>query len=497
MFFMSLLIAVPLAGAFLISLAGRLSKLFSDMAVLVTTLVAFALSLYSITAVKETGMLVYKMGSWMPPVGICLAVDGLSALLLVTVNLVSFLIALYAVNYMEKYTAKWKFYSLFLLMAAGMNGVVTAGDIFNLFVFFEIASLASYALVAYGIEDEELEASFKYMVMSAVASLFILLAIAVLYSFTSTLNMADMANVLSQKNSDYVVPFVSVLLIMGFGLKSALVPFHSWLPDAHPSAPAPISAMLSGILIKSLGVYSLCRIFFNVIGVNQMTLSVLMFLGALSMVVGVYLAIAQWDFKRMLAYSSISQVGYIILGIGTGTPLGILGGLFHLFNHALFKSLLFLNSGAVDYATGTRDLRKMGGLSKKMPVTAATSLVGSLSIAGVPPFSGFWSKLLIIVACVQSGHYIYAVVAVLVSVMTLATLMKVQKYAFFGKLNDAWDNVKEVPAYMCVSMIIFAVLCAFAGLLLVPAFRTQFLDASVSAMTTGTEYAKTVFGMVR
>lgn len=497
--FLPLFVVLPLAGAFLISLIGRRVKIFSDIVTAATTFAALVISLCTIPALRDAsnGMLVYKIGSWAPPIGICLAIDGLSSLLLVTVNLVSFLVAVYAVNYMEKYTAKWKFYSLFLLMVAGMNGVVATGDMFNLYVFFEIASVASYALVAYGIESEELEASFKYMVMSAVASSFILMGIAFLYSYTSTLNMADMANFLAANKSAPVITFVSVLFIMGFGLKSALVPFHSWLPDAHPSAPAPISAMLSGILIKSLGVYALCRVFFNVIGINATYLSILMFLGALSMVVGVFLAIAQWDFKRLLAYHSISQIGYVILGIGTGTPLGILGGIFHLFNHALFKSLLFLNSGSVVYATGTRDLKAMGGLSKKMPVTAATSVVASLSIAGIPPFNGFWSKLLIIVACVQSGHYVYAGWAVLVSIMTLASFMKVQRYAFFGKLSETWNNVKEAPAYMCAAMIVFAILCTVTGLLLIPVFRTVFLDASVSAVTAGTEYARLVFGMVQ
>ena len=173
--------------------------------------------------------------------------------------------------------------------------------------------------------------------------------------------MADMANVLGQGGGGNVIFLVSVLFIMGFGLKAALVPFHAWLPDAHPSAPAPISATLSGVLIKALGVYTLCRIFFNVLGIDPNLSSMLMLLGALSMVIGVFLAIGQWDFKRLLAYHSISQIGYVILGIGLGTPLGILGGLFHLFNHSVFKSLLFLNSGAVEHSTGTRQLQEMGG----------------------------------------------------------------------------------------------------------------------------------------
>jgi len=251
-------------------------------------------------------------------------------------------------------------------MLAGINGVLVAGDVFNLYVFLEIAAITAYFLVAFGIEPESLEAAFRYAVMGSVASVFILLGIALLYSYASTLNMADMAQVLAAKGPAKIILFVSALFLMGFGLKSALVPFHGWLPDAHPSAPAPISAMLSGILIKVLGIYALSRIFFNVLGMSGTILLIFMFLGALSMIVGVFLAYGQWDFKRLLAYHSISQVGYVVLGLGLATPLGVFGGLFHLFNHSVFKSLLFLNSGAVDYSTGTRDLRQMGGLKEKI-----------------------------------------------------------------------------------------------------------------------------------
>jgi multicomponent Na+:H+ antiporter subunit D len=285
----------------------------------------------------------------------------------------------------------------------------------------------------------------------------------------------------------------TVLFLMGFGLKAALVPFHAWLPDAHPSAPAPISAMLSGVLIKSLGVYAICRIFFNVLGFTPEVSNILLFLGALSMVIGVFLAIGQWDFKRLLAYHSISQIGYVILGIGLGTPLGILGGLFHLFNHSVFKSLLFLNSGAVEYSTGTRDLKEMGGLAQKMPVTGTTSLFASMAIAGIPPFNGFWSKLIIIVACVQAGRYGYAVWAVIASVLTLASFMKVMKYAFFDKLKEKWAGIKEVPFFMKISMAALALVCLVGGVLAYGKIDEMFLGKAADALLEGVKYAAVVF----
>jgi len=492
-----LFVAIPLGGAFLNALFGKKVKELTDIIGVSTSFILCALSLVALRLYNISGILTYSVGGWKPPIGIGMVLDGLTAFMLVTVNFVAFCIVVYSVNYMEKFTSKWKFYTLFFLMLGGMNGVIITGDIFNLFVFLEIAAVASYALVAFGTERHELEAAFKYAVMGTVGSLFILLGIAFLYSYTSTLNMADMGNVLAETGSTNIVLMTVVLFIMGFGLKAALVPFHAWLPDAHPSAPAPISAMLSGVLIKSLGVYAICRIFYNVIGVNQNISTILMFLGALSMIVGGLLALGQWDFKRLLAYSSISQIGYIILAIGLGTPLGILGGLFHLFNHSIFKSLLFLNSGAIEYTTGTRDLKEMGGLGSKMPLTGTTGVVASMSIAGIPPFSGFWSKLIIIIALVQAGKFGYAFWAVLISVLTLAMYMKVIKYAFLGDLKEAWRRIKEVPLFMKLSMGTLAFVCLAGGALLLSGVYEAFLQDAQAVLLDGTRYATTVLKSIK
>jgi multicomponent Na+:H+ antiporter subunit D len=498
-----LFIALPLFGAFILSLVKpkRAGDILANLINLSLLVLSFVL--------LRCGTLVYKIGGWEPvngiPIGIYWVKDGLSTLMLIIVNLIALMSTIFSVDYMEKFTEKNRYYCLFLLMLAGMNGVILSGDMFNLFVFLEIAAISSYSLVAFGTESEELEAAFKYQVMGTVASSFILLGIALLYSYTGTLNMADMARVIAVKNSESgimnssfsilnspLVMFVCGLFIMGFGMKAAIVPFHAWLPDAHPSAPAPISAMLSGVLIKALGVYVLIRIVFNVTGMTPVFSNILLVLGTLSIMGGVVSAIGQWDFKRLLAYHSISQVGYIILGIGLGTPLGILGALFHLLNHSVFKSLLFLNSGAVVYATGTRDLQQMGGLNKKMPITGDSSFIASMSIAGVPPFNGFWSKLIIIIACIQADRIGFAVWAIIGSILTLASFMKVQRYAFFGPLNEKWKEIKEVPGFMRLSMIILAVLCIVMGLLLVPQVRDVFLTPAVEVLRNGIDYAKTV-----
>jgi len=489
-------VIIPLGTAFLISLLGKKIRNFSDILANLGTLSLFLLSMYSITLVNAHKIVVYKVGGWIPPIGICMVLDGLTSFMLVTVNLVSFLVTVYSISYMQRYTDKYRFYTLFMLMLAGMNGIIVTGDLFNLFVFLEIAAIASYALVAFGTEAEELEASFKYAVMGTVASSFILLAIALLYSYTSTLNMADISLVLSEKGRGIIITFVAVLFLAGFGLKAALVPFHAWLPDAHPSAPAPISAMLSGVFIKTLGVYALCRVFFNILGISSKISFILVILGVISMIAGAFLAIAQADIKRMFAYSSISQIGYIIFALGIGTPLALLGGLFHLFNHSIFKSLLFLNSGAIEYSTETRNLKRLGGLNSRLPVTGYTSLLGALSISGVPPFAGFFSKLIIIIAAVQAGYFISAGIAILVSILTLAYYLKFQTYAFFGKPNEAWLKVKEVPLTMRLSMIVLAIICVIAGILLIPVLQ-PFLKNAVSVLLLGCGYKDVVFGALK
>lgn len=493
-----LFVVIPLGAAFIIALLGKFSKRIGDVLSNTACFCLLFFSFYALGMIHKTSsqVLIYKVGGWLPPVGICMALDGLTSFMLVTVNLVSSLVAIYSVSYMERYTDKWKFYSLFMLMLAGMNGIIITGDLFNLFVFLEIASISSYALVAFGTEAEELEASFKYAVMGSVASSFILLGIALVYSYTSTLNMADIALNLSGKAGSLIIGFISVLFLAGFGLKAALVPFHAWLPDAHPSAPAPISAMLSGVFIKTLGIYALCRIFFNVIGVPSGVLFILIVLGIVSMVWGALLAIKQSDIKRMFAYSSISQIGYVIFALGIGTPLAVLGGLFHLFNHAVFKSLLFLNAGAVEYSAETRELGKLGGLNARLPVTGYTGLIGSLAISGIPPLGGFFSKLVIIIAAVQAKYIGFALVAVLVSIVTLAYYLKFLEFTFFGKLAEGLAKIKEAPLLMRLSMGILAVLCILTGLLIAPGFRT-FLQSAADVLLAGRAYAQSVFAAIK
>jgi len=512
--YLPLFVAAPLGAAFLTAIIGALVKGFGRIFTSLVLLFLTVLSVYFLLHLPGETSYTLGVGGWeffeKIPIGIFMVMDGLTVYLLLIINIVGFLSAFYSIAYIKKFTSENHYYTLFCLMVAGMNGVVLSGDLFNIYVFLEIAAISSYALVAFGIEKEELEAAFKYQVLGCVSSMFILLSIGIIYWGTSTLNIADISRVMQNGPGKDMVTFAQVILLSGFGLKAAMIPFHAWLPDAHSSAPSPISSMLSGVLIKAIGAYLIIRLFFNMFSLTYDVSLVITVIGTLSMVVGVMLAIGQWDIKRLLAYHSISQMGYVVLGVGIGmmvlsrggstsvAELSIAGGLFHLFNHAVFKGLLFLNAGAVEYETGIRDMKKLGGLSERMPVTTSTSLSASMSISGIPPFNGFFSKLIIIIAAVQAGYYVLAILAVFVSIITLSSFLKVQRFTFFNKSGEDWEkrgiSIKEVPFTMCFSMICMAILCLLLSLLIVPSIREIVLTPAVAVLMNTGKYSSAVLG---
>jgi multicomponent Na+:H+ antiporter subunit D len=506
-----LLVIIPLASAFLIMVIGRIFKDFPKYFTSVIFLFLLVISYYSFIRIGS-GMSVYIVGGWEPvhriPIAIYMVLDGFSAIMLCVISTIGFLSALYSITYMKRYTGEIYYYALLCLLVAGMNGVVLSGDLFNIFVFLEISVISSYALVAFGVEKNELEASFKYQVLGGIASFLILFGIGLIYWEAKTLNMADIREVFQKGYNHSYYTFVQLLILSGFGLKAAIMPFHAWLPDAHSSAPSPISAMLSGVFIKAVGIYVIIRLFFTMFVISDQIAVLITSLGALSMVAGVFLAVGQWDIKRLLAYHSISQMGYVILSTGVGmmllshgvkpevATLAITGGLYHLVNHAAFKGLLFLNAGAVEYRLGTRDLKNMGGLSAKMPVTSSTSFIASMAISGIPPFNGFFSKLIIVIACIRAGFHLLALLAIIVSIITLASFLKLQRYAFYNKTPETENrDLKEVAGPMVFSMIILGILCFVMSLFAIPSFREAVFKPAVDILINGDSYMSKIIGL--
>ncbi len=390
-----------------------------------------------------------------------LALDSLGRFLLLCIGIVMFVSCVLGSGMLHQEHRKFSFANLLILALAGMNGVVLVRDLFSLYVYLEITAVASFILIAFDQDSAGIEGAFKYIIMSAVATVMMLASVALLLLFSGSLEYGALSAAVKSNPHSQIVIICMGLFVCGFFIKSGLVPFHGWLPDAYSAAPAAVSVLLAGIVTKIAGVYVLIRIVTAVFGFTAGIKQVLFVVGALSVVIGAFASLGQKDFKRMLAYSSISQVGYIILGLGCGSPLGIAGAVFHLFNHAIFKSLLFVNAAAVETEAGTRDMDKMSGLAERMPVTGLSSCIASLSTAGIPPLAGFWSKLIIIMALWIGGYYWVAAVAVFASVITLAYFLSMQRRVFFGVLSDDYAGVHE--AGLRVSAVAIALSAVIVG----------------------------------
>lgn len=379
----------------------------------------------------------------------------------------------------ERYTIidereRFYFKNLLIVSAIGMSGMVMVRDIFSLYVFLEITSVAAFLMISIERGVLALEGAFKYMILSIVASVFMLTGIAMMLFISNDLSFFALREAFISSGQSKLAMTAVALFLCGLFIKGGVFPFHGWLPDAYSAAPAAASVLLAGIITKVSGIYAAIRLVGTVFGFTAPVTTVLMAAGTASIIIGALGALVQNDMKRMLAYSSISQIGYILLGFGAGTELGFIGGVFHFFNHAIFKSLLFVNSAAVEYQTGTRDMNKVMGLSEKMPVTGTTSVIGLLSICGVPPLSGFWSKLIIVVALWKAGHPAYASVAVLASVLTLGYMLFMQRRVFFGRLPEDLRYIKEAGAGMVFVSLALALITVLAGILF-PWFYGSFL----------------------
>lgn len=475
------LVFVPLLTAAVIALLARRSERAADVVCNVGTAVTLGLALSVAGPLAGGERLSWNLGG-ASPLGVSLSADALSLLMLLVVAVGSLAASVYSVSYMRAYTEKARYYVLLMLMVTGMNIVVLGADVVNMYVGVEVAALACYALVAYGLGRDYLEASFKYQVLGTVGTMCLIGGMGLMYGRAGTLSFVELAEAGAGAEAGLAVP--AALLLTGLALKAAFVPFHAWLPDAHSTAPSPVSALLSGVFIKIVGLYGLMRLLFIVFVPGGLFSTVLLVVGGISILAGALLALMQSDMKRLLAYCTISQMGYVLLGLAVGTPLALVGALFHLVNHALFKELFFFGAGSVERQTGTREIGRLGGLNSRMPVTGVTSAIGFFSVSGCPPFNGFWSKLIIIVAAVQADHVGAAVVGAIGAVVTIGYFLKYERGVFFGALPQALAAVKESPVSMYAPMIVLAAACIALGLAF-PWFIETLLEPAVQAMMLG------------
>ncbi len=421
--------------------------------------------------VSNSGAVSYALGGWAAPWGIEYRVDLLAGYVLLIVASIAALVLSYArLSVAQEIPCERaaQFYAAFLLVLAGFSGIAVTGDAFNLFVFLEISSLASYTLISMGKDRRALSASFQYLIMGSIGATFILIGVGFLYMMTGTLNMQDLAARLPAVFETRTVRAGFAFLTVGIGLKLALFPLHLWLPNAYAYAPSTVSAFLSATATK-VAVYALLRFLIVVFGVEfsfeEMPADVLfLVLGLAGMLSASLVAVFQDNVKRMLAYSSVAQVGYMVLGISLASATGLTSAVLHLFNHALMKGALFLALGAVVYRVGAVQIRDFAGLGRRMPWTMAAFVIGGLSLVGVPPTAGFVSKWYLVLATLEKGWWPVAGLVLLGSVIALVYVWRVVEAAYFAQPRADVTALREAPPSLLVPIWILVGANLYFGL---------------------------------
>ena len=453
-----ILIILPLFTAFLIyitnSFLKSLSKILSFLALAFNLVIATML--ISPAFQKPINVII---AGFLPPIGINLLVGPIAIVFTLIITLISILSLIYSINYIDDENF-YKYYPLFLLLYTGSIGMVLTNDIFNLYVFFEILCISSYSLVAYHQHKNSLEAAIKYLILGSFGSIFILIAIGIVYIKTGTLNMSDLADKAHLLNKGSL-PTVIILFLTGLGVEAAIFPLNAWLPDAHSSAPSSISALLSGFVIE-IALLVIFKIFYSIFQFTAI-LPYLTILAVITLVIGEFAAFKQTNIKRMLAYSSIGQLGLIMFAFSLNSQAGISAGILQVINHAFSKALLFLTAGYIIIKRDSYELSDYKSISKTMPFTTFAFAIGALSLIGVPPFFGFFSKLNIILAALKTGspaNLIMVFVIVGTTVIETAYFIKVLQI-FYAK-TTVNINRNEAPFLPIFSFAVLAILIIFA-----------------------------------
>ena len=416
-----------------------------------------AIAVMLVQRVYDGGTLSYALGAWAMPWGIEYRVDMAGALMTLIIAAIGAVVMPYAWRSIQHEMLRKHvslFYTCYLLCLTGLLGIVVTGDVFNLFVFLEISSLSSYVLISLGSTRRALTAAYQYLVMGTIGATFILIGVGFLYMMTGTLNMMDLSQRLPEVADTRTIRVAFAFVTVGVSIKLALFPLHLWLPNAYTFAPSAVSAFIAATATK-VGVYVLLRFFFTVFGIRfsfdaMHVGEILMLLAVAAILVASLVAIFQDNVKRMLAYSSVAQIGYIILGISLASVDGVSAGMLHLFNHAVIKGALFLAMGCIFLRLGSVELRDMHGLARQMPWTMAAFVVGGLSLVGIPLTAGFISKWYLVSAVLAEGYWPLAVLILVSSLLALMYIWRVVEAAYFFVPGAAMHKVKEAPAIMLI-----------------------------------------------
>jgi len=454
-------IAVPLLAAFLIPLLAKISR---ELVRIVPGLVIGYLSVVSVilmTQVINTGQpIVEVIAGWGPPWGIDLVFSAFTGFLATLMTFMALLIWIYSYRFKKVDDAPaQKYFILFMMLVTGSIGIVLTGDIFNLFVFMEITAIAAYSLTAFYRDRNGAEAGFKYLLIGSFASALMLLAIVLLYTQVGTLNMAEIAQRMHTIPQGMKVT-IFVLFMVGLGIEAEMFPLNGWAPDAYSQSPGPVGVTFAALVVKA-GVYSLIRVIFTLFDIHG-AYEYLIIMGIITMVIAEISALKQTDLKRMLAYSSIGQMGFVLIAFGIGTNEAVFGALFLMFNHAVIKGLLFMSGSYLVYNTPSKEIKDMAGIGKKLPLVSLFFALGALAIVGLPPFAGFWSKLYILMAAADSSFFYLMGTILIVSIIEIVYYFRVMGRLYFGKPQN--NVILQKPTFGgIIAMSILAIVIIAVG----------------------------------
>lgn len=459
----ALIIIIPLLASLINILIGMWRRDLCYPFALIVLGSCVLLAFNIMDTVINTGIIHYRIGGWAPPWGIEYVIDHLNAFIAVIVTTMSFIVSVYSKRSIEKEIRADKipyFYTTYILLTTGLLGITVTGDVFNIYVFLEITSLAGYALIAIGDERAPM-ASFNYLVMGTVGACFYLLGVGYLYIMTGTLNMADLQRLLPDLYGSTVILVAFAFFMIGVSIKIAFFPLHTWLPDAYTHAPSAVSALVASTMTK-VGAYIMIRITFTVFEprfsseIIPMT-SILGWSSVLAIISGSVLALAQTDLKRTLSYILIAEVGYIVMGLSVGNRAGFTGSVLHILNDAFMVACLFMVAGAVVYKKGSRNIDDFTGLNKSMPFTMAAFSIAAISMIGVPPTAGFFSKWYLVLGAIEAGQWVFAGALLFSSLINAVIFVRIlEKVYFSGKSGNLPRSRDEVPLSMLSPVIFMA-----------------------------------------
>jgi multicomponent Na+:H+ antiporter subunit D len=451
-----------------------------------------------LVSVAQSGIQVVQLGNWPAPFGITLVADLFSAIMVVLAGLMGLMVAIYSLTTMDARREAFGYYPLLHILLLGVCGAFLTGDMFNLYVWFEVMLIASFVLLALGGERAQLEGAIKYVTLNLISSALFLAAVGILYGLVGTLNMADVARQLKTVQPGLVTT-LAMLFLVAFGIKAAIFPLFFWLPASYHTPPVAVSAIFAGLLTK-VGVYALIRVF-TLLFVQDVsyTHNLILIVAGLTMVTGVLGAAAQDEFRRILSFHIVSQIGYMLMGLALFTPLALAGSIFYIIHHIIVKTNLFLISGVVYRLSGTYDLKKLGGLYQSSPGIAMLFLVPALSLAGIPPLSGFWAKFTLVRAGLEVEQYAIVATALGVGLLTLFSMTKIWAEAFWKEKPAAGDEdaarTNQTGLPLLLPIIILATVTVSIGLITEPVFRLA--SQAAEQLLNPADYIQAVLGGVR